>query len=73
MLLVDVSVVRGMLSTTQKRQLVEGLTEAVMGIAGDDVRRHTWVLIHELDRDSCGIAGYPLDAEWVVEAIKGAI
>jgi phenylpyruvate tautomerase PptA (4-oxalocrotonate tautomerase family) len=49
MLLVNAKVARDALSDTQKCRTVEGLTETLVAIAGEGVRRETLVLVEEID------------------------
>lgn len=55
--LVQVKVVEGAFTSPQKRQIVEGLAEAMVSIGGENIRQATWVLVEEVKSGNWGIGG----------------
>ena len=58
--LVQVKVIEGVFNQDAKRQIVEGLTEAMVAVEGENMRAVTWVLIEEVRSGEWGIGGSPL-------------
>jgi 4-oxalocrotonate tautomerase len=61
--LVQVRVIEGVFSANQKRQIVEGVTEAIVAVEGEGMRRITWVLVDEVASGAWGVAGRALTTE----------
>jgi 4-oxalocrotonate tautomerase len=61
--LVHVTVIEGVFSATQKRQIVEGVTEALVAVEGEDMRGVTWVIVDEVASGGLGVGGRVLTAE----------
>ena len=73
MVLVQVKVVERLLTETGKRALAAVLTDAVVSVEGEHVRRLTWVLVDELRSGDCGIGGQSLTTEDVRALAAGAL
>ena len=58
--LVQVSVIEGVFSQDQKRQIVEGVTEAMVAVEGEGMRGVTWVIVEEVRSGQWGIGGRAL-------------
>ena len=58
--LVQVKLIEGVFSHLQKRQMIEKLTEAMVSIEGENMRKVTWVVIEEVPSGEWGIGGQPL-------------
>ena len=58
--LINVKVIEGVFSDDQKTQIVKSLTEAMVGVEGENMRPVTWVVIDEVNSGSWGIGGQPL-------------
>ena len=52
--LVNVKVIEGVLSDSQKREMVEKLTDAMVSIEGENLRQGIWVVIEEVKSGDCG-------------------
>jgi len=65
--LVQVRVIEGVFSAEQKRQIIERVTETMVGIEGEALRPVTWVLVEEVKSGSWGIGGNGITAEQVRE------
>ena len=61
--LVNVKLIEGVFSDSQKREMVEKLTDAMVSIEGENLREFTWVLIEEVKSGDLGIGGKPLTTE----------
>jgi 4-oxalocrotonate tautomerase len=49
----------GRLDDAKSAALIEGITDALAAVFGDDVRRVTWVVLEEVPRTRWGIDGKP--------------
>ena len=58
--LVNVKVIQGVFSDTQKQEIVRSLTDAMVAIEGENMRPVTWVIVEEVKSGDWGIAGNPL-------------
>ena len=61
--LVNVKLIEGVFSDSQKREMVEKLTDAMVSIEGENLREVTWVLIEEVKSGDLGIGGKPVTTE----------
>ena len=68
--LVEVEVIEGVFSGDQKRQIIEGVTEAMVAIEGESLRGVTWVLVEEVRSGEWGIGGRGLTTQ-DVQALAG--
>ena len=69
--LVEVKVIEGVFSQDQKRQIVEGVTEAMVAVEGEALRGVTWVLVEEIRSGQWGIGGRSLTTD-DVKALSAA-
>ena len=60
--LIDVKVIEGVFSETQKRTIIEKLTDAMVSIEGENLRPYTVVLIEEVKGGNWAFGGRPLAA-----------
>jgi 4-oxalocrotonate tautomerase len=60
--LVNVKIIEGVFSESQKRAMVEKLTDAMVSIEGENMRPVTWVVIDEVKGGNWAIGGKPLAA-----------
>jgi 4-oxalocrotonate tautomerase len=63
--LVNVKVIEGVFDDTQKREMVEKLTDAMVEIEGENMRGVTWVVIEEVKSGDWGVGGQTLTTEAV--------
>jgi 4-oxalocrotonate tautomerase len=70
--LINVRVIEGVFSDSQKRQMIEELTDAMVGIEGENMRPVTWVVVEEVKSGDWGIAGKPLATSDVKALAAGA-
>jgi 4-oxalocrotonate tautomerase len=69
--LVEVKVMEGVFSQDKRRQIVEGVTEAMVAIEGEGLRGVTWVLVEEVRSGDWGIGGRPISTEDVQTLAAG--
>jgi len=70
--LVQVKVLEGVFSNDKKRQIVEGVTEAMVAVEGENMRGVTWVLVEEVRSGDWGIGGRALSTDDVLALAAGA-
>ena len=58
--LINVKVVEGVFSPWQKQQIVRNLTDALVGIEGENMRSVTWCVVEEVASGDWGIGVQPL-------------
>jgi len=69
--LIQVKVIEGVFSDSQKREMVKKLTDAMVSIEGENMRQVTWVMIEEVKSGDLGIGGTPLTTEDVKALASG--
>ena len=60
--LVTVKLVEGVFNESEKREMIEKLTDTMVGIEGENMRGVTWVVVEEVKSGCWGIGGKPLSA-----------
>lgn len=55
--LIEVKLIEGVFTSQQKRQIVESLTDAMVAIEGENMRRVTTVIVEEVRSGDWGIGG----------------
>lgn len=58
--MIEVKVLAGVFSPTQKAEMIERLTDVMADIEGEHMRARTWVTIEEVDNGSWGVGGVPV-------------
>jgi 4-oxalocrotonate tautomerase len=58
--LVNVKVIEGVFTPTQKQEMIRKLTDAMVSIEGENMRQVTWVVVEEVKSGDWGIGGNPL-------------
>lgn len=69
---IEVSVIKDVFSTDQKRDIIASLTDALVGIEGENMRPVTWCVVREVESGDWGIAGNPLTTADVKALAAGA-
>jgi len=69
--LINVTLIEGVFSDSQKREMVKKLTDAMVSIEGENMRQVTWVVIEEVKSGDFGIGGKPLTTEDVKALATG--
>jgi 4-oxalocrotonate tautomerase len=70
--LIEVKLVKGVFSSSEKREMIERLTDTMVEIEGESMRSVTWVTIEETESGDWGIAGNVLTAE-DVKALRASV
>lgn len=60
--LVTIDVIKDVFTPTQKRDLIERVTEAMIAVEGEAMRPVTWVRIQEVEQGDWAIGGQTLRA-----------
>ena len=68
---INVKVIEGVFSDSQKKEIVQKLTDAMVSIEGENMRPVTWVVIDEVKSGNWGIGGNPLTTEAVKALAAG--
>jgi 4-oxalocrotonate tautomerase len=69
--LINVKVIEGVFSDSQKQEIVRSLTEAMVAIEGENMRPVTWVVVEEVKSGDWGIGGQPLTTADVQALARG--
>jgi 4-oxalocrotonate tautomerase len=57
---INVKLIEGVFTGAQKQEIVQKLTDAMVGIEGENMRAVTWCVVEEVKSGDWGIAGKPL-------------
>lgn len=63
--MLNVRLIEGVFDDSQKREMIEKLTDTMVEIEGENMRGVTWVVIDEVKSGDWGIGGQPMTAEAV--------
>jgi 4-oxalocrotonate tautomerase len=63
----QVKVIEGVFSDTQKRDMIEKVTDAIVSVEGENLRDKTFVVIEEIKSGDWGIGGKTVTAEQIRE------
>jgi len=61
--LLNVKVIEGVFSDSQKREIIERLTETMVSIEGEAMRGVTWCVVEEVKSGDWGIGGKALTTQ----------
>jgi len=70
---VNVKVIEGVFSETQKREMIAKLTDTMVEIEGENMRGVTWVVVEEVRSGDWGIGGNALSTEDVRALAAGVV
>ena len=70
--LIQVKVMNGVYTAQQKQAIVERLSDAMVEIAGEEMRRLTWCVVEEVASGEWGIGGQTLTADDIRAIARGA-
>ena len=60
--LVNVKIIEGVFDDSQKRDMIEKLTDTMVEIEGENMRGVTWVVLEEVKSGDWGIGGQSVSA-----------
>ncbi len=69
--LINVKIIEGVFSPSQKQEIVKKLTDALVSIEGENMRSVTWCIVEEVKSGDWGIAGNPLTTDDVKALASG--
>jgi 4-oxalocrotonate tautomerase len=69
--LVNVRLIEGVFTSSQKQEMIRKLTDAMVSIEGENMRQVTWVVIEEVKSGDWGIGGNPLTTSAVKALAAG--
>jgi 4-oxalocrotonate tautomerase len=69
--LVTIEVIKDVFTPSQKRDLIEKVTDAMVAVEGEALRGVTWVRVQEIQQGDWGIGGKTLTAG-DIHALAGA-
>jgi len=69
--LIDIQVIEGVFTPSQKQQMIEKVTDTMVAIEGEPMRGVTWVRVQELKSGEWGIGGKALTTEAVKALAAG--
>ena len=69
--LINVKVIEGVFSTSQRREIVQKLTETMVSIEGENMRGATWCALEEVHSGDWAIGGNPLTTQDVQALAAG--
>jgi 4-oxalocrotonate tautomerase len=70
---VNVKIIKGVFTGDQKREIIEKLTDTMVGIEGEAMRQVTWVAVEEVESGDWGIGGRPLTTQDVKDLQAGPV
>jgi 4-oxalocrotonate tautomerase len=71
MALIQVTVIEGIFTAQQKREIIGRLTDAMVEIEGESMRRSIWCLVEEIASGDWGVGGQSLTADDVKALARG--
>ena len=69
--LVDIQMIKGVLTPSQKKTMIEKVTDAMAAVEGESLRGVTWVRVNETESGEWAIGGKPLTAADVKSLAAG--
>jgi 4-oxalocrotonate tautomerase len=70
---VNVKLIKGVFDGDQKQEIIEKLTETMVGIEGEAMRHVTWVTVEEVESGDWGIGGKALTTQDVKDLQAGGV
>lgn len=58
--LINVKLIEGVFTQTQKQEMIYRLTDAMVAIEGESMRPYTWVVVEEVKSGEWGVGGNAL-------------
>jgi len=69
--LIQVKVVAGVFTISQKQEIIERLTDAFVAVQGENLREHTWCVVEEVASGCWGIGGQVQTADDIKALASG--
>ena len=71
--LVDIQLIKGVFTASQKKTMIEKVTDAMVEVEGENLRGVTWVRVNETESGEWAIGGKPLTAADVKSLAGGPV
>ena len=68
---VNIKIIEGVYNEEQKQEMIQKVTDTMVSIEGENMRRSTWVLVEEVKSGDWGIGGKGMTTEDVIAFAKG--
>ena len=68
---VNIKIIEGVFNKEQKQEMIQKVTDTMVSIEGESMRRSTWVVVEEVKSGDWGIGGKGMTTEAVLEFAKG--
>jgi len=69
--LIQVKLIEEVFTPQQKQQMIAKLTDAMVAIEGENMRKVTWVIIEDVKSGEWGIGGQPISTDAVKAIASG--
>jgi 4-oxalocrotonate tautomerase len=69
--LINVKLIEGVFTQSQKQEMIRKLTDTMVSIEGENLRPVTWVVVEEIKSGDWGLAGNPLTTSEVKALAAG--
>jgi 4-oxalocrotonate tautomerase len=69
--LIQVKLIEEVFTPQQKQQMISKLTDAMVAIEGENMRKVTWVIIEDVKSGEWGIGGQPVTTDAVKAIAAG--
>lgn len=69
--IVNVRLIEGIFTSSQKQEMIRKLTDAMVSIEGESMRQVTWVIIDEVKSGDWGLGGKPVTTNMVKDIAAG--
>jgi len=69
--LIQVKLIEEVFTPEQKQQMISKLTDAMVAIEGESMRKVTWVIIEDVKSGEWGIGGQPITTDAVKAIAAG--
>lgn len=69
--LIQVKLIEEVFTPQQKQQMISKITDAMVAIEGENMRKVTWVIIEDVKSGEWGIGGQPISTEAVKAIAAG--
>ena len=70
--MINVRLIEGVFDDSQKREMIEKLTDTMVTIEGENMRSVTWCVVEEVKSGDWGVAGNPLTTAHVHALAAGS-
>ncbi len=71
--LVQISLIKGVFTPTQKQEMIQKVTNAMVSVEGESMRGVTWVKVDEIESGDWGIGGQCLTTGAVKDLQAGKV